>query len=43
MSRLGVAFRLSEHLALGVEGRLQKIDNRDFRFVSLGSMVSIDF
>jgi hypothetical protein len=43
MSRLGVVFRLSERFALGVEGTLQKIDNGVVRFVSLGSMVSIDF
>lgn len=43
MSRLGVVFRISKNLALGVEGTLQKIDGSRFRFPSLGSMVSFGF
>lgn len=43
MSRLGVVFRISESLALGVEGTVQRIDGSRFEFPSLGSMVSFDF
>lgn len=43
MSRLGVVFRISKSVALGVEGTLQKIDGSRFRFPSLGSMVAFDF
>lgn len=42
MSRLGVVFRISNSLALGIEGTVQKIEGTDFRFPSLGSMVSFD-
>jgi hypothetical protein len=42
MSRLGVIFRFSESLALGVEGTLQNIAGTDFRFPSIGSMISFD-
>ena len=42
MSRLGVVVRFSERFAIGLEGTLQKLDHSDFRFPSLGSMVSID-
>lgn len=42
MSRLGVVFRFSEDLAIGVEGTLQNIEGTEFRFPSLGSMVSFD-
>ena len=42
LSRLGVIFHFSDRLALGVEGSLQNIYGTDFRFPSLGSMVSFD-
>jgi len=42
MSRLGVVFRLSKSLAIGVEGTVQKIEDTNFRFPSLGSMISFD-
>jgi hypothetical protein len=42
MSRLGVIFRFSDSLALGVEGTLQNIAGTDFRFPSIGSMISFD-
>lgn len=43
MSRVGVVFRVNEHLGLGVEGTLQKIERSEFRFPSLGSAVTVDF
>lgn len=43
MSRLGVVFRVSRSVALGIEGTLQEIDHSAFRFPSLGSMVAIEF
>jgi hypothetical protein len=42
MSRLGIVFRFSESFALNVEGTLQGIDGTDFRFPSIGSMLSFD-
>jgi hypothetical protein len=42
LSRLGVVFRISSSLALGVEGSVQKIDGSRFRFPSLGSSLSFD-
>lgn len=43
MSRIGVVFRVSESLGLGIEGTVQKIDGSDFAFPSFGSAVSINF
>lgn len=43
MSRVGVVFRVSRKLALGLEGTLQKIERSEFRFPSLGSAVTFDF
>jgi hypothetical protein len=43
MSRLGLVFRFSERISIGVEGTVQKIDGSDFRFPSFGSMLSFDF
>jgi hypothetical protein len=43
MSRVGVVFRVSRKLALGLEGTLQKIERSEFRFPSLGSAVTVDF
>jgi hypothetical protein len=43
MSRIGVVFRVSKSLALGLEGTIQRIENTEFSFPSLGSMVVIDF
>lgn len=43
MSRLGVVFRVSEKLALGLEGTLQRIERTEFRFPSLGSAITFDF
>jgi hypothetical protein len=43
MSRIGVVFRISESIGLGVEGTIQKIDGSDFAFPSFGSAVSINF
>ena len=42
MSRLGIVFRFSDSLALGVEGTLQQIDGTEFRFPSIGSMISFE-
>jgi hypothetical protein len=42
MSRLGVVFRVSDKLGLGLEGTLQKIERTEFRFSSLGSAVTFD-
>ncbi len=42
MSRLGVVFRVTDSLALGVEGTVQKIDGSRFHFPSLGSSLSFD-
>lgn len=43
MSRLGIVFRVSKKLALGLEGTLQKIERSEFRFPSLGSAINFDF
>ena len=43
MSRLGVVFRVNQRLGIGLEGTLQKIENSEFRFPSLGSAVTFDF
>lgn len=43
MSRLGVVFRVSDSLGLGLEGTLQKIERSEFRFPSLGSAITFDF
>lgn len=42
MSRAGVVFRICRSLALGIEATFQKIDNSDFRFPSLGSMIAVE-
>lgn len=42
MSRVGVVFRVSDDIALGIEGTIQQIERTDFRFPSIGSMVSIE-
>lgn len=42
MSRIGVVFRFSRSLAIGVEGTVQRIEGTEFRFPSLGSMMSFD-
>jgi hypothetical protein len=42
MARLGVVFRFSKRFAIGVEGTLQQLDGSNFRFPSLGSMMSFD-
>lgn len=42
MSRLGVVFRFSENITLGVEGTVQSIDRSAFRFPAFGSMMNID-
>jgi hypothetical protein len=43
MSRLGVVFRVSKNIALGIEGTIQKIDDTNFRFPSIGSALSFNF
>jgi hypothetical protein len=43
MSRLGVVFRVSDSLGLGLEGTLQKVERSEFRFPSLGSAITFDF
>lgn len=43
MSRLGVVFRVSDKLGLGIEGTLQRIERSAFRFPSLGSAITFDF
>lgn len=42
MSRLGVVFRFSESIAIGLEGTVQKLEGSDFSFPSFGSMLSFD-
>ena len=42
MSRVGVVFRFSRSLAIGVEGTVQRIEGSEFRFPSFGSMMSFD-
>jgi hypothetical protein len=42
MSRLGVVFRITESLALGLEGTLQQIEGTGFQFPSIGSMLSFE-
>lgn len=43
MSRLGVVFRFSEKLALGLEGTIQRIERSSFEFPSFGSALSVNF
>ncbi len=40
MGRLGLVYRFSERLAIGVEGTLQRLDGSRHQFRSFGSMVS---
>ncbi|MBI5066797.1 MAG: hypothetical protein HZB56_01055 [Deltaproteobacteria bacterium] len=42
MGRLGLVYRFSERLAIGLEGTLQRIDGSRHQFRSLGSMISFD-
>jgi hypothetical protein len=41
MSRIGIVFRFTARFAIGLEGTVQKIERTDFRFTSLGSMLSV--
>ncbi|HEY3746441.1 MAG TPA: hypothetical protein VGL17_09385 [Gemmatimonadaceae bacterium] len=43
MSRLGVVFRFSESIGIGVEGTIQKIEGSDFGFPSFGSALALNF
>lgn len=43
MSRLGVVFRVTERVAIGIEGTVQKIDDSEWRFPSFGSAISFGF
>jgi hypothetical protein len=43
MSRLGIVFRFSENIALGVEGTVQRIERSAFEFPSFGSALSLNF
>jgi hypothetical protein len=43
MSRLGIVFRFSESIALGVEGTVQRIERSAFEFPSFGSALSLNF
>lgn len=42
MSRLGVVFRFTDTIAIGVEGTLQKVYGSEFEFPSFGSMMAFD-
>lgn len=42
MVRAGTLVRFSKKFAIGVEGTLQNIQNSDFSFPSIGSMMSFD-
>ncbi len=43
MSRLGIVFRFSEKLALGIEGTIQRIERSSFEFPSFGSALAVNF
>jgi hypothetical protein len=43
MSRAGVVVHFTKKIAVGVEATTQGISGSDFRFLSFGSMLSLDF